>query len=251
MTLSGHSAARWRERGSGCHPVLMSFATHGIIAAAAGMLETTMFARILGMSALALGLAVGSSQAGASPAPPEIFIDLTVSFEPLPPQIIPSGSTLTGDAQFFNRVQAGDTFLNTLQGRFDIGSLLPGQSFSVFFEPPDPCIGVAACTFNFQFSGLTGAFATQAFATPSPPDITPSPPNVIPIDLAGLLQPTPPEVRVSGQIIAFDDPVVVGNWNITVGVVPEPSSWALMLVGFAGVGFMAYRRKSKPALMAA
>jgi hypothetical protein len=33
--------------------------------------------------------------------------------------------------------------------------------------------------------------------------------------------------------------------------VPEPSTWAMMLLGFAGVGFMAYRRKSKPALMAA
>ena len=33
--------------------------------------------------------------------------------------------------------------------------------------------------------------------------------------------------------------------------VPEPSTWAMMLLGFAGVGFMAYRRKSKLALMAA
>jgi len=33
--------------------------------------------------------------------------------------------------------------------------------------------------------------------------------------------------------------------------VPEPSTWAMMLVGFAGVGFMAYRRKSKPAPMGA
>jgi hypothetical protein len=33
--------------------------------------------------------------------------------------------------------------------------------------------------------------------------------------------------------------------------VPEPSTWAMMLLGFAGVGFMAYRRMSKPALMAA
>jgi len=29
--------------------------------------------------------------------------------------------------------------------------------------------------------------------------------------------------------------------------VPEPSTWAMMILGFAGVGFMAYRRKSKPA----
>jgi hypothetical protein len=35
-----------------------------------------------------------------------------------------------------------------------------------------------------------------------------------------------------------------------VGGVPEPSTWAMMVLGFAGIGFMAYRRKSKPALMA-
>jgi hypothetical protein len=39
----------------------------------------------------------------------------------------------------------------------------------------------------------------------------------------------------------------IGN----VGAVPEPSTWAMLLLGFAGVGFMAYRRKAKPALMAA
>jgi hypothetical protein len=33
--------------------------------------------------------------------------------------------------------------------------------------------------------------------------------------------------------------------------VPEPSTWAMLILGFADVGFMAYRRKSKPALMAA
>ena len=28
-----------------------------------------------------------------------------------------------------------------------------------------------------------------------------------------------------------------------VGAVPEPSTWAMMLLGFAGVGFAAYRKK--------
>ena len=32
-----------------------------------------------------------------------------------------------------------------------------------------------------------------------------------------------------------------------VAAVPEPSTWAMMILGFAGVGFMAYRRKSTPA----
>jgi PEP-CTERM motif len=33
----------------------------------------------------------------------------------------------------------------------------------------------------------------------------------------------------------------------TVRAIPEPSTWAMMVLGFAGVGFMAYRRKSKGA----
>jgi outer membrane lipase/esterase len=33
--------------------------------------------------------------------------------------------------------------------------------------------------------------------------------------------------------------------------VPEPSTWVLMFVGFAGLGFMAYRRKQPAALGAA
>jgi hypothetical protein len=35
------------------------------------------------------------------------------------------------------------------------------------------------------------------------------------------------------------------------GAVPEPTTWTMMILGFAGIGFLAYRRKSKPALMAA
>ena len=34
----------------------------------------------------------------------------------------------------------------------------------------------------------------------------------------------------------------------TTGTVPEPSTWAMMLIGFAGLGFAGFRRaKSKPA----
>ena len=31
----------------------------------------------------------------------------------------------------------------------------------------------------------------------------------------------------------------------TVAAVPEPSTWAMMILGFAGVGFMAYRRRNQ------
>jgi hypothetical protein len=45
---------------------------------------------------------------------------------------------------------------------------------------------------------------------------------------------------------------VIGNLELGVAsAVPEPSTWAMMLIGFAGFGFIAYRRKSKPSLMVA
>ena len=37
-------------------------------------------------------------------------------------------------------------------------------------------------------------------------------------------------------------------WLIRVSAVPEASTWAMMILGFFGVGFMAYRRKGQAAL---
>jgi PEP-CTERM motif len=45
--------------------------------------------------------------------------------------------------------------------------------------------------------------------------------------------------------------VVPGDGNLTVNVssvVPEPSTWAMMLAGFAGLGFLGYRRTAKARL---
>jgi hypothetical protein len=50
----------------------------------------------------------------------------------------------------------------------------------------------------------------------------------------------------------FGELVAASNFTgtfVTAGV-PEPSTWAMMILGFAGIGFMAYRRKSNLSLMA-
>jgi opacity protein-like surface antigen len=72
---------------------------------------------------------------------------------------------------------------------------------------------------------------------------------------------TPFNIPIAGDILAdgnfsLKDPGAIntyGNFNITnvTSAVPEPSTWAMMILGFCGIGFMAYRRKSKSALMAA
>jgi hypothetical protein len=130
--------------------------------------------------------------------------------------------------------------------------ITPPQPIDIFF-PPVPLLSGDAII--WQFGGLmaTGGknFVTDAYppgallpavAQAVPPAIT------IGLNLTTGFAP----IDVTGGIWTFDQPVQVGTWEIRVAeAVPEPSTWAMMLLGFAGVGFTAYRRKSKPALMAA
>ena len=44
----------------------------------------------------------------------------------------------------------------------------------------------------------------------------------------------------------FPSPNGYGAGTLSVSAVPEPSTWAMMLLGFCGLGFMAYRRNAKP-----
>jgi hypothetical protein len=58
----------------------------------------------------------------------------------------------------------------------------------------------------------------------------------------------------TSNTISFSEingPSYIGLDDVSVTAVPEPTTWAMMILGFAGIGFMAYRRKSKPALMVA
>jgi hypothetical protein len=69
-----------------------------------------------------------------------------------------------------------------------------------------------------------------------------------PLHLTYTQNPTPGAGRGLSHTADF------GAINVDVNptaAVPEPSTWAMMILGFAGVGFIAYRRKSKPALIAA
>jgi hypothetical protein len=46
----------------------------------------------------------------------------------------------------------------------------------------------------------------------------------------------------AGLTADFDN--IVATQYGAVSAVPEPSTWAMMILGFAGIGFMAYRRKT-------
>jgi len=42
--------------------------------------------------------------------------------------------------------------------------------------------------------------------------------------------------------------IMLSEVQFFTAAVPEPSTWVMMIAGFAGLGFMAYRRKAKPVL---
>jgi PEP-CTERM motif len=113
---------------------------------------------------------------------------------------------------------------------------------------------------NFSTNGI-GQLTGYQFTTQT---------NVV---VPGLLPPNYPPTPYEEEVFSFDLPPLFGmadgiyipsifqdsyytynegapgSWRIS--AVPEPSTWAMLLLGFAGIGFMAYRRKSKPTVIAA
>ncbi|CUT11440.1 hypothetical protein BF49_2520 [Bradyrhizobium sp.] len=55
-------------------------------------------------------------------------------------------------------------------------------------------------------------------------------------------------MAVAGQNLVFSATRIDGDHasgldNIAITAIPDPSTWALMILGFAGIGFMSYRRR--------
>jgi hypothetical protein len=114
----------------------------------------------------------------------------------------------------------------------------------------------------FQEADCVNGCPAPGFAIPHAPF---TPDNLVQMDantlyfvqLELLINPGPTGVQLTGSIDPMFSTDAGGSFIFSPGVfspgiagaVPEPSTWAMMILGFAGVGFMAYRRKSKPALM--
>jgi hypothetical protein len=110
--------------------------------------------------------------------------------------------------------------LNSLAGTFigtTLAELIPYALISS--RSGDVVVDAVECCFG----GLGPLFQTTAFAINFDTPVGSSPP------------------RVEYGFAVFTE----------VSSVPEPGTWAMMLLGFAGIGFLAYRRNSTPALSAA
>jgi hypothetical protein len=128
--------------------------------------------------------------------------------------------------------------------------------------------GLATTNFNnfavtpFQEAHCVNGCPAPGFAIPNAPF---TPDNLVQMDanrlyfvqLDLLINPGPTGVQLTGLIDPTFSTDAGGSFIFSPGVfspgipgaVPEPSTWFMMILGFAGIGFMAYRRKSKPALM--
>jgi hypothetical protein len=99
-------------------------------------------------------------------------------------------------------------------------------------------------TFNFDqaFTIVAGGSSVEYGGS----TITSSGTVVTGVEGNGSIEFTSPDAITS---ITFITPNTENWYGFTVGVaaVPELSTWVMMILGFAGVGFMAYRQKSKPA----
>jgi hypothetical protein len=132
----------------------------------------------------------------------------------------------------------------------------PTKSFTVNFNSFTKNAGASQGWTFFTVYNSTGAVFSDGFLDPSTTSVTISANTLMPGTNYSF------ELNFDDRLHGFDsinsnyteqgfDVRTDGSFTTGVGAVPEPSTWAMLLVGFAGIGFMAYRRKSQPALMAA
>ena len=107
----------------------------------------------------------------------------------------------------------------------------------------------SACTdpfTGFQFIFSSGVDITGVSVDPaSAPDFRPN--DTAPHDGLQLLSSTRIVLDVTGDAPAIGDKLILDVTTNGVPTVPEPSTWALMLLGFAGLGFAGWRRTAAEA----
>jgi PEP-CTERM motif-containing protein len=157
-----------------------------------------------------------------------------------------SGSSGTGSFFYFQLTDPGGpaiTFSNIgISGSIGSGTYSYNTPVSGSFSPnpgnfPGPYNYEVTCTNNTSGKICGGPLTfTASGATAADPFVIGSP-------LGHGLFPTD-DIAFVADLSVDGNTGLVGSSLTSVSAVPEPSTWAMMIFGFAGIGFMAFRRKN-------
>lgn len=212
--------------------------------------------KLFPFKALAIAVAAGLLSTAAH----AVTVDGTADIFAAGLSTIPSGDGGNGTAPVFLSVVAGQTITITATGTVFCceGSSTPGvgpdgfnpNPFSsstppstIFANPDLAANGVG--TYSGNAFALAGVFNTPTgFGVPI--DIGHSLTLVVPTGATELFLGFADASGFNGTSGDYSDND--GSLTVTESV-PEPSTWAMMILGFCGLGFMAFRRKrNAPAL---
>jgi hypothetical protein len=162
--------------------------------------------------------------------------------EPVPP----ATGSLGPDAAGTHAAYFVSDFATPFQSLSQTISLTPGI-YTIGFSVYAPGNGYANAG-DAQFTGSVAGVTLASYLVSSKPSQTwLNFTGVADITTAGLYTTS---FDFSTDLYPSKD-IVVDQAFVVAGAVPEPSTWAMMILGFAGIGFMAYRRRNKMALSAA
>jgi hypothetical protein len=160
------------------------------------------------------------------------------TINPQTPSVDLVGS-LNGPAFFANLAFSGNSI--DLDGSTGNGNAPAGEITSGMLTSP------TGFTVTFELAGnLRGAFAQTTVVSLGGQSV-----SFTPLATQGYTLETVFFTSTSGFLDFKDLPTsdqqgnLIDNVTVTAGV-PEASTWAMMILGFLGVGFTAYRRKAKP-----
>jgi PEP-CTERM motif len=143
------------------------------------------------------------------------------------------------DVSSLNVSTAGSGTLKILITETDLTSPMTTSLLSQFSGTQTK----SSVTMSFYADATNGGFETTLLGTTSATTIGPvvgsfsTLKSFVPNGAFSLTEEIDITAHGRGAKLSADD---------SVSAVPEPSTWAMMILGFVGVGFMAYRRRGQP-----